>query len=90
MGHLYHSGIFKKGLSQILHYRLRLRHIPPSLMPERHIDSAAFRYGKAHAGNIRLMCVQRRPLLGAVCLLGRGFKVVGHHSGPGQIFFYFV
>ena len=88
VGHLYHGGIFKHRLPQIVHDRLRLLDIAPGLMAQRDIDAAVLGYGKAHSGNGGLVGIQRGPLLRAVFLDGRGFKVEADHGGPGQIVFY--
>ena len=88
MGHLYHSGVLKYGLPQIVHDRLRLLDIPPSPVPQRDIDAAVLGYGKAHSGNGSLVGIQCGPLLRAVFLDGRGFKVKADHGGSGQIVFY--
>ena len=88
MGHLYHGGVLKYGLPQIVHDRLRLLDIPPSPVPQRDIDAAVLGYGKAHSGNGSLVGIQCGPLLRAVFLDGRGFKVEADHGGSGQIVFY--
>ena len=48
--------------------------IPPGPVPQRDIDAAVLGYGKAHAGNGRLMRVQRGPLLRAVVLQWARFQ----------------
>ena len=54
-------------------------------VPQRHIDGAAFLHGKADAGDLRPVRVQRGPRLCPESRTRRRFKVKGDDRRIGQI-----
>ena len=58
-------------------------------MSERDVSACACLHGKRHAGDVCLMCIQRRFAVTAIFLRGRSLEVKGNNTRAADIFFNF-
>ena len=56
-------------------------------MTERDVPAGAFFDRNRHAGDVRLMRVQRGLVIVSVCVGGRCLKVEGHHARVADVVF---